>query len=86
MDSRGLERAIGPGLATRSDISVEDSLRMEVDVVDNAPLDMLEYWSVKESRSPITSPSSCTTSMKNGKMRRHSGFQMHRLLQLDQLI
>lgn len=37
----GLERAIMPGSATGSDISVEYSLRMEMDAVNNAPLDML---------------------------------------------
>lgn len=33
-----------PGAATRSDISLEDSLRMVMDVVDNVRLDMLQNW------------------------------------------
>ena len=37
----GLEQATRPGLATRSDISAEDPLHMEVDAVDNAPRGML---------------------------------------------
>lgn len=44
MHGLGLERAIMPDAATRSDISVEDSLRMAMDVVDNARPDMLQNW------------------------------------------